>query len=71
MQIKDERVMSPFSENATGSGAHAEDLASARSINGTGEAKEQVRHRGETVAHVAGEACGSFLPVSSILFPGK
>lgn len=37
----------------------------------TGEAKEQVRHRGETVAHVAVEACGSFLPVASILFPGK
>lgn len=37
----------------------------------TGEAKEQVRHRGETAAHVAVEACGRFLPVASILFPGN
>lgn len=34
MQIKDERVISLFSQKATGSGGHAEDPACTRSING-------------------------------------
>lgn len=36
-----------------------------------GEAGEQVRHRWEVVANVAVGACGSFLPISSILFTVK